>query len=379
MGPPVGTTVGQAAVLTASKNRPAAPLSSAAPPVPQREERPSRAGKPDPRALATAAFLGAAEASNAAAISPTTDATDKPDRGTAAAAQAATPAPARIFIDFLWFSPELPPRLEENEAWKRLLAPDKPEPEPEPEPEVMEPDPDDPHGLPPPPRKKRKKPPEKDKTTEEKAKDEKTQVAKILACAAPTLDAEGALFGAANEHGVLEPSLCVVAGDLELPFDEVETLKVLTSAAAPLATGDKRLKETLDLANEALGTPLGSSPEVAASFSMRVREAWTKANRMLPSDYLDVHSRRVLLEQRKYQIRELAGASWIRALLHRPSGDRPVPTYLPAELAKKIPLFVKFSARLIVELLPQQDQNEAHPVAMRTLALSRTVAPRPRR
>ena len=63
----------------------------------------------------------------------------------------------------------------------------------------------------------------------------------------PTLDVENALFSAVNEDGVLEPRLIVVAGDLELPFDEVETLKVLTSAAAPLAMADKKLKETLDL------------------------------------------------------------------------------------------------------------------------------------
>jgi hypothetical protein len=125
-------------------------------------------------------------------------------------------------------------------------------------------------------------------------------------------------------------------------------------------------------------TPLGSSPEVAASFSMRIREAWVKANRMLPSDYLDVHSRRVLLEQRKYQIRELGGEQWIRALLHGISGDRPVPTYLPADLAKRLPLFTRLPVRLIVEPVPQQDQSEAHPVALRVFALARQVAARAR-
>ncbi len=378
MPPPVGTTLGQVAVLEASKHRPAAPLSSAPAPVPHTHEKaPARAGKPDPRTLATAAFLGAAEASNAAATLLVKESHDKPERG-GAPAQAAAQAPGRMLVDFLWFSPELSPRLEENETWKRILAPDKPEEEAEPEPEVFAPDPENPDALPPPPRKKRKRPPEKEKTPEERSKEEKLRVSKVLMRTAPTLDAEAALFGALNDDGMLEPPLCVVAGELELPFDEVETLKVLTSAATPLAMGDKKLKETLDLANEALGTPLGSSPEVAANFAMRVRDAWNKANRMLPPDYLDVHSRRVLLEQRKYQLRELVGASWIRALLHGSSGERPVPTYLPAELLKKLPLFMKFSVRMIVELLPQQDQNEAHAVAMRVLALARTVAPRRR-
>ena len=92
-----------------------------------------------------------------------------------------------------------------------------------------------------------------------------------------------------------------------------------------------------------------------------------------------MHARRALLEQRKYQIRELAGAPWIRALLHGLAGDRPVPTYLPAELAKKLPLFMRFPARLIVEVLPQQDQTESHPAALRALALARTVQARGRR
>jgi hypothetical protein len=148
---------------------------------------------------------------------------------------------------------------------------------------------------------------------------------------------------------------------------------------APLAASDKKLKETVDLANEALGTPLGSSPEVAATFSARVRDAWSKANRILSPDYLDVHSRRVLLEQRKYQRRELMGQAWIRALLHGPMGDRPVPAYLPADLAKRLPLFTRFPARLVAEALPALDQNETHPAALRVLALARAVTGRPRR
>ena len=36
---------------------------------------------------------------------------------------------------------------------------------------------------------------------------------------------------------------------------------------------------------------------VAAGFVTRVREAWGKANRLLPGDYLDVHTRRLLLEK----------------------------------------------------------------------------------
>lgn len=374
-------TVGQATVGQATVAAAATVPRSSPPPRPSQEglsappdEHP-RPRRSDPRALATAAFLGAAEASTAAAIAREDAAARAPaKKDKAAPAQAAAPSPARTVIDFLWFSPELPPRLDENEAWKRLLAAKEPPPAPAEEAIADE-------DLPPdaPPRKKRKPPEKPEKTPEEKAKDDRARVTRVLSRAEPALDVEGALFSAVNDDDVIEPPLLAVAGDLELPFDEVETLRVLTSAANPLAVGDKKLKETLDLANEALATPLGSSPEVAASFSLRVRDAWIRANRILPPDYLDVHTRRVLLEQRRYQMRDLLGAQWIRALVHTASGERPAPAYLPAELAKKLPLFVRFPARLVVEALPAQDQNEGHPVALRVLALARAVTGRTRR
>jgi hypothetical protein len=228
-----------------------------------------------------------------------------------------------------------------------------------------------PHRRPPPPAPK--------KSAEEEGKENKSKVSRVISRANPTTDVEHALYSAINDDGVLEAPLCLVSGDLELPFDEIETLKVLTGAAAPLATGDKKLKETIDLANEALGTPLGQSPEVAANFSLRVREAWTKANRFLAPDYLEVHSRRVLLEQRKYQMREIVGAQWIRGLMHGVWGDKGIPTYLPADLAKKMPLFTKFPVRLIVEVMPQQDQYEQQAISLRVHALARLISNRQKR
>lgn len=356
-----GTTVGQATVAAGGDLRPVPPPRPSSVDV-LADAAPARR-RNDPRALATAAFLGAADASTAAA-GPRDDGPREKEK--APPAQPAGGTAPRTLIELLWFSPDLPPRLAAHEVWRSFAEPDRP---PEAEEPVIE------EELPPdaPPRRKKKPPPPPEKTPEEKARQERAHVTRVLARGAPSLDIEGALFSAATEDGVLEPPLLVVPGDLELPFDEVETLKVLVSAAAPLALGDKKLKETLDLANEALGTPLGSSPEVAASFSMRIREAWIRANRILSPDYLDVHTRRVLLEQRKYQLRDLMGAQWIRALLHAPMTERPVPAYLPAELVRRLPLFVKFPARLIAEALPAQDQNETHSASLRVFALSRAV------
>lgn len=366
--PGPGTTLGQAAVLAAqnAKNKPSSSSSSFA------AVDSGNRSIPEPRVLATAAFLGAAEASNAAATMPTVEHEDKPTTDKPSTASVGSTS-ARTLIDLLWFDQGLPPRLEENAAWKRILENDPSAEEKEKmdaegfvEPDLTRP-------------QKRRPPPPPEKTPEQKAKEEKSRVSKVLSRGASIADVENALYSAINDDGVLEAPLCLVNGELEFPFDDVETLKVLTSAAAPLATVDKKLKETIDLANEAQGTPLGQSPEVAANFCMRIRDAWSKANRHLAPDYLDVHSRRVLLEQRKYQMREIVGAQWIRAVLHGISGDKPVPTYLPAELSKKLPLFTKFPARLVVEVMPQQDQNETHPIALRVQALARSIAARPRR
>lgn len=364
--PMPGTTLGQAAVLAAqnAKNKPSTTSSLAV--------EPGNRAAPDTRVLATAAFLGAAEASTAAATTSGAEKEDKLGSDKPLTTSVASTS-GRTLIDLLWFDTGLPARLEENPSWKRILEGDTPPEEKEKVDEegFVEPDLTRPQ--------KRRPPPPPAKTPEQKAKEEKSRVSKILSRGVPAMDVEQALYSAINDDGVLEPPLCLLNGDIELPFDDVETLRVLTSAAAPLAVADKKLKETIDLANEALGTPLGQSPEVAANFCVRIRDAWSKANRHLAADYLDVHSRRVLLEQRKYQKREIVGAVWIRALIHGVSGDKPIPTYLPADLSKQLPLFTKFPVRLIVEVLPQQDQNESHPIALRVHALARSIAVRPRR
>jgi hypothetical protein len=126
-------------------------------------------------------------------------------------------------------------------------------------------------------------------------------------------------------------------------------------------------------------TPLGASPEVAAGFVLRLRDAWVKSNRMLPADYLDVHARRILLDQRAYQKRVFADEEWIRGLLHTGASEgSAVPAYLPAALARKLPLLSRFPARILAEAVPQQDQYESHPAALEVIALARVLPARAR-
>jgi hypothetical protein len=48
-----------------------------------------------------------------------------------------------------------------------------------------------------------------------------------------------------------------------------------------------------------------------------------------------------------------------------------VPAYLPEALAKQLPMFQRFRARIIAEALLQQDEYETQPTALKVVALGR--------
>ncbi|MFO0613517.1 MAG: DUF2169 domain-containing protein [Polyangiaceae bacterium] len=210
------------------------------------------------------------------------------------------------------------------------------------------------------------------------ARAERATIAAVLTRAEPTIAVEDCLFAAVTEDGALESPLVVVAGELELQLDEIETLKTWVATAPVLAPSDKRLKEVVDLAKETLGTPLGGDPEIAASFLVRLREAWSKAPKQLANGYIDAHARRLLLADRRYQRRAFQDAEWLRALLSIDTGGKgnePIvlPAYLPASIAKTLPLMTRISARLLAHVTPRQDDSESASAALRVVALGRPV------
>src|SRR6185369_6212586 len=89
-----------------------------------------------------------------------------------------------------------------------------------------------------------------------------------------------ALLSAIGDDGALDPPLVLVAGELELPFDELAALKATVMAASPLATTDETLEEALSMAREMLKSPWppGSGGLVAGVLS-RVKGALTQAGR----------------------------------------------------------------------------------------------------
>jgi hypothetical protein len=346
-----GQTLGQAASKTAAQTvgQVAAPLvSPSAAPVPVPADPPPSPPVPLPVASAvlTASNLAVAQLASEAKPSSPADAAPAP-----AKSEVARAAPAEI-VDLLWFDAGLPDRVRVAPAWFTLVARARPVPE--------QPMDDDPPEDPP-------------------AVVDRRDVFTVLTDADPTSldDLEGCVAAATTPKGAFTPPLAALRGELEIAFDDLETLKATLAVVAPFAVGpDKRLKETFEAANEALKERLfPTSGRPVENLTARLRDAFAAGSWSLPAGYLDLQVERALVEQRRYQRRAVLGETWLRALLGLRGSAAPV--YLPEALVGRLPLYARFNARVIVEVLLQQDPFEAHPYALKCLALARAVPARP--
>ncbi|UQA56822.1 DUF2169 family type VI secretion system accessory protein [Polyangium aurulentum] len=212
--------------------------------------------------------------------------------------------------------------------------------------------------------------------------EDKRDIFEILARGtAGDTDGLGDELGAAvRPGGKFVPPLLLLAGELSFPFDERETLKAMVAVATPIASADEALKNALREAREFLAMPDVVTPApIVEGYTARIRDAISRGRRTAATDLLEGQVERALLEGRHYQRRQVLGMNAVRALLSSGggSGSRPAPLYLPDETARKLPLFQRFRARLLVELYLQEDQYESHPAALKALALGR-VAMSPR-
>jgi len=300
-------------------------------------------GSVDERELAKAAFVGVAAASDAAAGGA------REARRDALRADPRALSSARVLLELIWFDPTFVARIRQVPAWAALLKPPLKKAPTQ-------------RGAPPPP-----EPPSAVEATE------RADVTAVIAKAPGSrlTEIDVAITDAFGGEGTLDAPLLVVEGDLKLELDKLALLKAVTSTAAVLASADKRLKEVLDLAAEMLKTELEFAPETIDRLLVRVREAWSKANHHHPLDHLEALPERMLLERRQYAKRELLDGTWLRASLTLDGIE--VPMYLPDALRKRLPLYRHFGARAIVEALPQQDQYESSPLALRVIALARSL------
>jgi hypothetical protein len=338
-----------------SNDLPGAPRPAAeAPAAPQISPRLSTEGARSPNMAGS----GLLAASNAAAGEPAPS--DEPAPSTPAspapAAEArAAKGPPRELVQLLWFDPKSPAAVRKQRAWKPIIA------ELERERDAEEEDDDD------------------DELPAEGSPahwDHRSVLAVIVR--AQTVDGLGvreAMASAVGADGRYQPPLVVVSGELLFPFDELSTLKAMVTAMSPLAAGDKKLKEAVDTVSDLLKAPWPEgSGRIADGLAERLKEAFAQTRRMIPADYLESHTERMLLGERRYQRRSLLGGTWIRTLF-RPGGTgEPLPAYLPDALARELPMFPRFSARMIAEVTMQQDPYEQSPLALRVVALARTLA-----
>ena len=297
--------------------------------------------------IARAAPAGSAlAASNAAA-------------GVGPAPPAAEPAPAprvavsapREVLELVWLDPAFVPRIRRKPGWKEIMAQAKPRPN------------DDELGGDAPPEKR------------QELRDRR-EVLALLARGEPT-DPRGvdeAIAGAVGEDGAFVPPLVLVAGQLDLPFDEVEELKATIAAVTPLAGGDARLQASVDTAQKLLQTPwLNGASEIAAGLTGKIKEAFGQGNRALPARYLEQTTERMLLHQRAYQKRMVLGKMCLRGILTMTGAAEGVPVYVPESLGQELPAFLKFGVRMVAEARMRVDQYEAQGVALRAVALGRAT------
>lgn len=208
----------------------------------------------------------------------------------------------------------------------------------------------------------------------------KTDVATILSSPDPS-GPEGlndALHDAIDDRGTFTPPLVFMGGTLEFPFDELEILKATVAAITPMAAGDKKLNDHLATMNGFMRTSWlqGSTSE---RLMKELKNAFTAANGQVPMSSVEAHVERLLLEQRHYQKRVLLGQTFLRTLLTPLHSNARIPTYIPQQLARELPMFQRFEARVIVEARPQLDQYETSPMSLRVVALGRILTGLPKR
>jgi hypothetical protein len=269
-------------------------------------------------------------------------------------------------LELVWFDPESVPRARRKAAWRPIL--DQLERTP------LDPELDDPAFA-------------KDPMHIEERREVFEVLAHAPAVRADALDQE--VSRCTRDDGKFVPSLVLVSGELELPFDELAALRATLTTVAPLVGSDEALKASVQAAKDFLATPgLMSAPAVAEGLTKRIEDAFAAGKRVVPAGYLEAQRERALVEQRQYQRRSVFGGKRLRALLRVDGADpgppklgrQPapsstlVPTYLPEDVADALPMFPRFRVRLIAELRLAADRYEAHPAALRALALARVAS-----
>jgi hypothetical protein len=256
-------------------------------------------------------------------------------------------------LELLWLDPKHLDRIRRQPAFRTILD------------EARRAPPDSPGAAPP-------------ALPNQDVEDDDGRAALLVLARGAAVDGEGVaqmVAEAVREDGKFAPPLVLVAGELSLPFDEIDALKAAVTTATPFVGGDEPLRSAVDAAKEFLGLPdLSPSPAVIEAMANRIRDAFGRTRRAVPAGYLEAQIDRALLEQRRYQKRTFRGEPHLRALIQAGGDKGGLLVYLPEAVADKLPLYHRFGARVLAVAHLSVDQYETHPFALEALALAREVA-----
>ncbi|MDI1476397.1 DUF2169 domain-containing protein [Polyangium sp. y55x31] len=293
---------------------------------------------------------GALAASNAAAGAAPWSVPKRDLRPAITESEALGVEPAREMLQLLWYDPESIARMRRVPAWKKVFEEIERSPRSR-EVEIV------------------------DAAREPWEIEDRQEVFHVLA-KAPRVDVKGveeALESAIGEDGKFVPPMVLLAGEIEMPFDELEALKAAMSTAAPLVTAaDEGLKAAVGVAKDFVQMPgLSAAPAVCEGLTTRIRDAFSREKKGLPADYLEQQMERVLLGGRHYQKREVFGGRFLRCLIWLPGEKGAIVGYLPEEVGKKVPMWRRWRGRVIGEVWPAQDQYEAGARAVKVVGVAR--------
>ncbi len=212
-------------------------------------------------------------------------------------------------------------------------------------------------------------------------REDRRDLFEILARAEATGQAGATSALAVADGAWIAQPVVLIAGELGVVFDELETLKATISAASSVA--DPPVAKLIALAHAFLGAPgVAFGPAVAASLTARIRAAAVAAapekQRPIVAGDLDAEVKRGLLDAQAFQRRRLFGAPHVRALCAAEGGmpDAPLlPVYLPEALAGALPRSERLRVRMLAFVHPAMDHGEVCAVALRAVALALVTAP----
>ncbi len=211
-------------------------------------------------------------------------------------------------------------------------------------------------------------------------RDERRDLLSLL-CQGSLMDLDripATMRGATHEDGRFISPLVLVQGQLRLTFNDLDVLAALVANALPFVTGEGPLQAAVDEADELLRLSDGKLAQSATATMVARLKGAVRGAKLDLADSAPNHLPKLveqgLLEQHMCRKQQVRGAPHLRMLL---AGAGPSATlvYLPAEAGPHLPIDDAFPVRLIAEALPNLEEGDAWPHALRVLCIARSVVP----